>query len=277
MEKKNCNIYIDQELYSFDVEGDFNWGNDEVLYSKSNGTIKNTSWENEGFSVASFFSEKEFKLLYNSIEQALKKALLNIGFSENDLNYFTIEKYHEFVKDNDSHNKVISQTRELRNSDLAIDVDALAIKVENYLGIEMTNEISEFGRSHVQVRISRPNSLDINPPHRDSYLSFYRDIINLWIPVCGCNHQSSLPVVPESHKLTEKEILKTVPKGAKINGNIYNVPCLLTTKEGDFKMIRPNPSEGEVLIFTPYLIHGAAMNLNKDLTRISLELRFSKK
>ena len=38
-------------------------------------------------------------------------------------------------------------------------------------------------------------------------------------------------------------------------------------------MIRPNPKLGEALIFTPFLIHGAAVN-NSDLTRISLELRF---
>ena len=42
-------------------------------------------------------------------------------------------------------------------------------------------------------------------------------------------------------------------------------------------MIRPNPQNTEALIFTPFLIHGAAVNKNIDITRIALELRFDKK
>ncbi|RKE98110.1 hypothetical protein [Ichthyenterobacterium magnum] len=38
-------------------------------------------------------------------------------------------------------------------------------------------------------------------------------------------------------------------------------------------MVRPNPKKGEASIFTPFLIHGAAVNKNKDITRVSLELR----
>ena len=38
-------------------------------------------------------------------------------------------------------------------------------------------------------------------------------------------------------------------------------------------MIRPNPKETEALVFTPYLIHGAAFN-DSNNTRVALELRF---
>jgi ectoine hydroxylase-related dioxygenase (phytanoyl-CoA dioxygenase family) len=41
-------------------------------------------------------------------------------------------------------------------------------------------------------------------------------------------------------------------------------------------MIRPNPSENEVLVFSPYLVHGGGYNTNIDITRISLEMRFWK-
>lgn len=94
------------------------------------------------------------------------------------------------------------------------------------------------------------------------------------MPIEDCNKKSSLPVVPESHLLPENEILRTESKGAKINGNVYYVPCILETKDGPIQMIRPNPKEGEALLFTPFLIHGAAINQNEDDTRISLELRF---
>lgn len=41
-------------------------------------------------------------------------------------------------------------------------------------------------------------------------------------------------------------------------------------------MIRPNPNTNEVMIFSPYLIHGCSDNSNDDSTRMSLEIRFIK-
>jgi hypothetical protein len=41
-------------------------------------------------------------------------------------------------------------------------------------------------------------------------------------------------------------------------------------------MTRPNPGPNEVLIFSPYLIHGCSDNKNDDITRMSLEIRFIK-
>ena len=41
-------------------------------------------------------------------------------------------------------------------------------------------------------------------------------------------------------------------------------------------MITPNPAFDEVLVFTPYALHGGGVNLNKDTTRVSLEMRFWK-
>ena len=82
-------------------------------------------------------------------------------------------------------------------------------------------------------------------------------------------------MLPGSHLLPENEILRTESKGAKINGNTYYVPCILKTGAGDLKMIRPNPSEGEALLFSPFLIHGAAVNRSEH-TRVSMELRLPK-
>ena len=46
------------------------------------------------------------------------------------------------------------------------------------------------------LRLNRPKSLDINPPHRDGYLKIWRNVINLWIPISGCGSLSSLPLIP---------------------------------------------------------------------------------
>ena len=42
-------------------------------------------------------------------------------------------------------------------------------------------------------------------------------------------------------------------------------------------MICPNPSPTQLMLFSPYLIHGCSFNNNDDVTRISVEIRFIKK
>jgi acetylglutamate kinase len=39
-------------------------------------------------------------------------------------------------------------------------------------------------------------------------------------------------------------------------------------------MITPDPKEKEIMIFTPNIVHGGGMNINEDITRVSLEMRF---
>jgi ectoine hydroxylase-related dioxygenase (phytanoyl-CoA dioxygenase family) len=106
-------------------------------------------------------------------------------------------------------------------------------------------------------------------------LQDYSNCINLYIPVCGSNENSSLIIIPGSHLWSESRVERTV-SGALINGVKFNVPAV-TNIEGSFEVIRPSPESNEVLVFSPYLIHGGAVNLNKDTTRISIELRLWKR
>lgn len=273
MNTKTCHIYIDNKPYEFNVKGEFFWGKEELLYNKTNSVLSKMPWENQGFKVVTAFINDEFERLKKSLTQNIVDAIKanNIAFKESE---FTLAKYHEVVNTDHLHNQVINLTRNLENKDFDFNIDTLAQRFGDILGYRLTSWVEELQKSHIQIRISRPNSLDINPPHRDGYLSYWEDIINVWIPIEGCNENSSLPVCSGSHLIPENDILRTESKGAEINGNIYYVPCILETKSGSIKMIRPNPKQGEALIFTPFLIHGAAVNNNKDITRVSLELRF---
>ena len=273
MAKKTCKLLIDKENYEFEVDGDFFWGEHEVLFKEKNSIISNMDWKDSGYSIVNAFSNEEFERLKASIVQNIFNAISQFK-KELKLENFSLEKYHEIVNNDDLHNKVINITRNLENSDFDFDIELLVKRFSKILGYPLTSWVEELKKSHVQIRISRPDSLDINPPHRDGYLSYWEDIINVWIPIEGCNENSSLPVMPKSHLIPENKILRTNSKGANINGNVYYVPCILQTNQGDIEMIRPNPSQGEALIFSPFLIHGAAVNNNKDVTRVSLELRF---
>jgi len=275
MPNKICNLYIDSEPYSFEVDGDFFWGEETLLFKPEGNVISKMDWKDQGFKVVKAFFEEEFITLKQSITKQIVKAIKanNIPINEEE---FTLGQYHTVVNTDELHYKVIDITRNLENKDFDFNIDTLTERFGEVLGYKLTSWVEELQKSHIQIRISRPNSLDINPPHRDGYLSYWEDIINVWIPIEGCNENTSLPVCSGSHLLPENKILRTESKGAKINGNVYYVPCILETNNGSIKMERPNPKEGEALLFTPYLIHGAAVNKTKNITRVSLELRFPK-
>ena len=73
----------------------------------------------------------------------------------------------------------------------------------------------------------------------------------------------------------ENELFRT-KNGAIVNNVKFRVPCIISCKHG-LNLVRPNPTKNQILVFSPYLIHGGGSNDNKDKTRVSLELRFSKK
>ncbi len=272
---ERCVVYINEEEFDFEVKGSFFEGKDELLFNTSDNILSNVSWQNSGFSILKLFTEASFLDLQNSITTNIIEGLRKANIKINSDN-FNLKDYHKYVTNAEDHFAVINHTRNLRNEDLKIDIEALEKLLSKHLKIKLSSIIKDLGRSHIQIRISRPDSLDINPPHRDSYLDYYKNILNIWIPISGCNDKSSLPIVPGSHLINERNIIRTDARSAYVNGNIYAVPCMLKTVDGPFKMIRPNPKETEALIFTPYLVHGAAVNLNSDITRISLELRFDK-
>jgi ectoine hydroxylase-related dioxygenase (phytanoyl-CoA dioxygenase family) len=271
---ETCSLYLDETPYEFKVEGDFFWGKEELLYTESDSVISKTAWKSLGYDVVKSFDPTEFQNFKASIKNIITNAL-DANKIKYDKETFTLGDYHKVVTTDKMHLKVIDITRNLSNDDFDFDIEKLTERFGDILGYKLTSWVEELQKSHIQIRINRPSSLDINPPHRDGYLSYWEDVINVWIPIEGCTNETSLPVLPGSHLIPENEILRTSSKGARINGNTYFVPCILKTKSGYLKMVRPNPKEGEALLFTPFLIHGAAVNRSES-TRVSIELRLPK-
>lgn len=265
-----CSFTIDKKQYQFEVEGDFFSGNDQVLFQEEETLIQKCSWKNDGFSVLQAFSDTGFKDLKANIQRILIQILIdaNIEFD----NAFSLEKYHHYVKTDEEHLAVISKTRFLTFKDFNIDIENLTETFSKATGRKLQLNNPLLPEDILILRISRPSSLDINPFHRDAYLDIWKDVLNTWIPISGCNEQSSLPIIPGSHFWNEKDIIRTSAKEAKINGLTYHVPAIVSNKDG-LNAIRPNPQYGDALIFTPYLVHGGALNLQEDTTRISLEIR----
>ena len=128
----------------------------------------------------------------------------------------------------------------------------------------------------IWFRICRPSSKynDFNPCHRDIYLDFYRNIVNIYLPIIGSNANSSLKISPGSHKINENDIIVT-KGGAFFNSTKqkFSVDAIVGSKI-PIHMERPEVDENSMMLFSPYLFHGCSDNNNEDITRISLEIRF---
>lgn len=263
----------DKEI-ELELIGDTLVGNDEVLLLQDENLIEKTAWNNEGFSIEKFVSDEEFSLIKEGLTKLVSEKIIEAG-GKIDKN-FTLENYHLYV-DNAIHLIVAKLIQSGWNvSQFPIEIERINKRISAIIGIDVTTKAKHVDMNNFFLRIVRPqNFQDNNPPHRDVWLDRLRDAVNIYAPICGSTSNSSLGIVPKSHLLKESEIERTVD-GAILNGTSYTVPCVISIKNEIPALVRPNPLENEVMLFSPYLVHGGGYNFNESKTRVSLETRFWK-
>jgi hypothetical protein len=249
-------------------------GADEVILLKDENLIENTSWKDEGFCIENFVSESDFISIKNGIKILIANKIIEAGGQIDD--DFDLENYHLYV-DNETHLKVAKLIQHGWNiSHFPIDMNIVNQRISDLIGLTVSTKAKHVDLNNFFLRIVRPqNFQDNNPPHRDVWLDRLRDAVNIYAPICGSNSLSSLGIVPGSHLLKESEIERTV-EGAILNGTSYTVPCVISIKGEQPRLLRPDPKENQLMLFSPYMVHGGGYNFNETTTRMSLEVRFWK-
>ena len=275
------NLIINNKSYQFSIDGapPFTYGKRELLSNAETDITFNQTWYSKGYKAFNFLDIIEFKNLKKGLTSCIKNIIsIELGVP---IDSFKLDNYHNYIKTNEDHYKVVSKTRDLFPIDFNFPIMKLLSRFEKILGFQLTDiNPKNKQKLHIIVRINRPFSNDFNPPHKDIYEAidatepYIPQFINLWIPICGVTQNSSLPVSPSSHLLKENVILRT-KKGGVIEGNKYRVR-MIKQWEGKNKLIRSKVNYGEVLFFSPHLIHGLAINEEKHTTRVSLEFRLFK-
>ncbi|HEX5171149.1 MAG TPA: phytanoyl-CoA dioxygenase family protein [Cyclobacteriaceae bacterium] len=255
-------------------EGEKQVGKPIVLSERDIDLTKNTAWHQQGYTVKEVFSSCDE---YTRFQEEARKLLVNRWRDAGLIiaHHFTLEKYHEATTTQELHLSAIEQTKLLPVKEFPLGIELLEERISSIIGEQLRAHNPFDDQRIFHFRVIRPESGDNNPLHRDVWLEDYKDCINLYIPIAGSDEQSSLILVPGSHLWPDSKIEKT-KHGAIINKQRFNVPAV-TNIFGPFEMIRPNPQPGEVLVFSPYLIHGGAVNLNPNKTRISIEVRLWRK
>ncbi len=267
---------IDNNKYFFESPDnqEFAFGVDTCLSNEYSDLLFNQDWYKDGFSVFNVFDLEEFNRIYLGISRTVKKIISDLNI---DVTNFKLENYHHFVNSDDNHYKVVSRTRDLFAADFTdFDVLGLIRYLEAEVGFGLTDIFPRTGQHwHIIVRINRPNSNDYNPPHQDLDDLNFEPMINVWIPICGVDKDSSLCVVKGSHLIPLNKIEKSV-NGGILGKNNYSVR-MIKSWNGSNELTRVDVNEGDVLFFTPFLIHGMAYNQNQNITRVALEFRLFKK
>jgi hypothetical protein len=257
-----------------DLHGDTFVGRDEIMLTTDENLIQYTSWNLQGYSIEPFLNKKQFTAIKKGIQTIVKSLVIEVGGKMDDT--FTIEKYHQYV-DNNLHLKIAKLIQSGWHIDsFPIGFEPVNSRISEILNLAVDTKSNHIGLNNFFIRIVRPqNYQDNNPPHRDVWLDRLRNAVNIYVPLCGSNSNSSLGIIEGSHLLSEASIERTA-EGAILNGTRYSVPCVIKIDNEVPKLIRPNPKENEVLLFSPYIVHGGGYNFNTDETRMSLEVRFWK-
>lgn len=273
---KNIKYKLNGQEQDLFVSGETGYGENVVLLLGDDNLIKNTDFNDCGYSVNRFLDDESYDNFCLGIQKIFSKLISKATSIQVDVN-FKLENYHEVIKTDELHAKIINYLREGFPLDsLPIPLQLIEERVSEICGVDVIAYNSKLPDQNFYVRVVRPNGKnDNNPPHRDVWLDYYRNCVNIYLPICGSNELSALPMVPGSHLWSESDIERTL-NGATIKGYSYRVPSVTSSKNAmDF--IRPNPSRNEMIVFSPYLIHGGGVNLNQSTTRMSLEMRFFRK
>lgn len=252
---------------------DFASGDDICLAEKFRDMAAGCEWFRRGYVVKRIFTDEEFRGVREALERIIIKLLQEHSV---DTVNFSLESYHHYV-DDALHWKIIQRTRRLFPDDFRINVNDTVKKIEDVIGAKLGFYNPLLKKEHWLIsRINRPGSNDFNTVHKDIYEAYdgYADIprmINCWIPVCGVDDGTGLPMAPGSHLVPESRVQRT-KAGSTMNGNAYSVNAIASW-DGQNSLVTVAPGPGEAIIFSSHLVHGLARNRHPDRTRISFEFR----
>jgi hypothetical protein len=275
----NLKFSINERIHTFDVQSkSFNYG-------KVNNTFEYSLFTDSELLTNGYIIRAIPQDWHNNISNSITNFLCDkiIKHTGKYPDLFTLDSYHKYVDDT-VHKKIVEEFRAgffgvggIPLSKLGIPYSDLDCFINEQIGgKELSCHYKRYGISlkNFWIRIVRPNTNDNNPPHKDVHVKRINKNINIYLPLAGSDMNSSLPVIPASHLESDSEyIISGSP--CYVNGRKFTVPAIVHRRRG-LDMITPNPSLGEVMIFTPHLIHGGGVNYNQDTTRVSLEMRFFK-
>ncbi len=265
--------YLNEDCERISKTCDLEFGKELlILKDDTNLLSRNPQLNKSGFGRFTVQDISTFNRLEKTMTLLIKERM---ELYQNVSDDFQLNQYHKHLVNQEDHFKI--STWALDYKLLGSVYDEIKEQVEEILGVKLRiKRINHMGTEgdYVGFRVLRPQKNDHNPFHRDAWIPYWRDTVNIWLPICGFEDGNSLQFIPESHIWPDNKVLKT-SAGVEISGKKYHVPAAVGTTN-DFTIVTPALQKGDGMIFSPYLIHGNGVNRQDDTTRVSVEFRFCK-
>ena len=227
-----------------------------------------------GFAILKhFFSKNESNILLNFTKNWISENINNsIEEDIKDIvqNEFNLENYSEFInKYSFDHNKVAAAKYRYKLPNQEIISIIRNEKIMNLVS-EVSKKSSfiiwqDPGFGWLGYRIIRPQTNDGYPPSCKNW-GAAAGVYSLWLPIAGCNNNSSIRFLPGSHL---KQYKKFLPQNSKFTKGEFRLAEDIPEDE----FIRLNCELGDAIIYHPATIHSEDSD-EKVKTRINLEYRF---
>jgi hypothetical protein len=256
--------HVNNTTLRYDVTGPRHWGDELILADEGIDLTAGTHWHEPGFVVGQLFDEKTYATFFRRTKSLLLNCWRNAGIAVEE--NFNLDQYHTLIDEYATHLAAIEQTRLLQTTDFPLPVQQIEDRISEFCKVPLQAKNPFDGQTIFHFRVIRPMMKDNNPLHRDVWLEDYADCINLYIPVAGSNELSSLIIMPGSHRWPESRVERT-DAGAELGG-IGFAPAVTALKKLYCRTTKP--ARNQVLV-SPYLVHGGAVNLSNDKTRISID------
>lgn len=135
-----------------------------------------------------------------------------------------IEKYHTHVNE-EQHKQILNSMPYKKNN--SEELHTFSKYLEEFMSDLLKDKVKIFN-DDIWVRICRPTMIsneDFNPCHRDVYLDFYRNTVNIYLPIIGSNEKSSLFMEESSH-LWNENMTSTTKGGAYFKNSNKNIQLM---------------------------------------------------
>lgn len=199
------------------------------------------------------------KLIDEIRDQIFLTIKNNFKKTDNQTIEFLLNNFHKFINIKDLNKlrfTIYNKINTKKFSDIYYNV------AKKYLDKLVGNEISMQKKINLSIQI---------PKDKDSLLDLHSDIyagespfqVVVWIPLVNVYDTKSMYITePKFNKVMNSLLLES---------NKYTSKNMYSRNKKKFKFIRVN--YGEILIFSPLMLHGNTVNKTKE-TRFSLNCRF---
>ena len=222
-----------------------------------------------GFKKFQFDDVKYLNLIKSLLLSELKKLSKN--------KKITFANYHNFIDDKQHQHIQWELTNYFRDKKLhVLCFESIRELLYTYFGQSILIQKNPF------LRIARPlKSEDNIGLHKDTIYGQSPYEMSIHIPLMSLGSKSCLKFAKNSHLIDDKKIkfIKSenlIKKGSKQHklGKPYNAKKIVPNR---YKEKAVPLKYGEFVFFSPAIIHGQDVNLDKNLTRFSFDVRVSSK